>query len=220
VIKLLYSQEPPSYLYGLIREGEGENLDFKFAINDSRKIAISLSAFANTSGGKLLIGVKDNGRIAGVRSDEEFHMIEAAAEMYTQPMPDITVYEHEIEGKTVLEAHIAQSVSKGIMAKNAEGLLKAYIRIDDENHLASPVHLALWQLQSDNTSKKIVYTDKLQTAFQIIKSKGNITLNQFTKELKTPRWECIRILALLLHWDLLSWQLSDSGYLYFLKKED
>ena len=27
--------------------------------------------FSNTDGGRLLIGVKDNGKIAGVRSDEE-----------------------------------------------------------------------------------------------------------------------------------------------------
>ncbi|MCK4854687.1 MAG: ATP-binding protein, partial [Bacteroidales bacterium] len=60
-------------------------LDFKFEISDARKIARTLVAFSNTDGGKLLIGVKDNGKIAGIRSEEEYHMLEAAAELYCRP---------------------------------------------------------------------------------------------------------------------------------------
>ena len=65
--------------------------DFKFEISDARKIAKTLSAFANTDGGRLLIGVKDNGRIAGVRSEEEKYMIEAAAQLYCIPEIDYTL---------------------------------------------------------------------------------------------------------------------------------
>ncbi|MFM9985970.1 MAG: helix-turn-helix domain-containing protein [Flavobacteriales bacterium] len=63
------------YIENKIAEGEHQRLDFKYAVNDSRKIAISLSAFANTDGGTLLIGVRDNGSIAGVKPDEEIHMV-------------------------------------------------------------------------------------------------------------------------------------------------
>ena len=64
------------YIHALIAEGEHQQQDFKFEISDARKIAKTLSAFANTDGGRLLIGVKDNGKIAGVRSEEEKYMIE------------------------------------------------------------------------------------------------------------------------------------------------
>ncbi|MFP4472106.1 MAG: helix-turn-helix domain-containing protein, partial [Bacteroidales bacterium] len=74
-----------SYIKKLIGQGEHQRQDFKFEISDSKKIARSLAAFSNTEGGKLLVGVKDNGAIAGVRSDEEFYMVQAAAEMYTRP---------------------------------------------------------------------------------------------------------------------------------------
>ncbi len=73
------------YIQNLIEEGEHEHQDFKFQISDARKIARSISAFANNDGGHLLIGVKDNGKIAGVRSEEEMFMIEQAAEMYCRP---------------------------------------------------------------------------------------------------------------------------------------
>ena len=49
------------YIHALIAEGEHQQQDFKFEISDARKIAKTLSAFANTDGGRLLIGVKDNG---------------------------------------------------------------------------------------------------------------------------------------------------------------
>ena len=56
----------------LIKQGEGLHLDFKFEISNVAKIARSLVAFANTDGGKLLIGVKDNGVIRGIKSEEEY----------------------------------------------------------------------------------------------------------------------------------------------------
>ena len=68
---------PADYIQRLISEGEHVHQDFKFEISDARKIAKSISAFANTEGGRLLVGVKDNGKIAGVRSEEEIYMIEA-----------------------------------------------------------------------------------------------------------------------------------------------
>lgn len=74
-----------NHIQQLVSEGEHVHQDFKFAITDARKIAKSLSAFANTEGGRLLIGVKDNGKIAGIRSEEELYMIEAAATMYCKP---------------------------------------------------------------------------------------------------------------------------------------
>ncbi|MBE6307665.1 MAG: ATP-binding protein, partial [Bacteroidales bacterium] len=74
-----------AYIHALIAQGEHVQQDFKYEISDARKIARTLSAFANTLGGRLLIGVKDNGRIAGVRSEEEMYMIEAAAQLYCTP---------------------------------------------------------------------------------------------------------------------------------------
>ena len=88
------------YIRQLVSEGEHCHQDFKFEISDARKIARSLSAFANTEGGRLLIGVKDNGKIAGVRSDEEIYMIEAAATMYCKPKVELETQTYKVEGKT------------------------------------------------------------------------------------------------------------------------
>ena len=67
------------YIEELVAQGEHQQQDFKFLISDARKIARSISAFANRDGGRLLIGVKDNGTIAGVRNEEDIYVVEQAA---------------------------------------------------------------------------------------------------------------------------------------------
>ena len=133
------------YIHALIAEGEHQQQDFKFEISDVRKIAKTLSAFANTDGGRLLIGVKDNGKIAGVRSAEEQYMIEAAAQLYCVPPVNCHWQTFLAEGRTVLVVTVDESASKPVYAKDENGRRLAYLRIADENILATPVHLRIWQ---------------------------------------------------------------------------
>ena len=110
-----------TYLLNIISEGEHEHQDFKYQITDAKKIARSISAFANNSGGRLLVGVKDNGNIAGVSSDEEMYMIEQAADMYCRP-PQKPQYEIiKAEGKAVLIATIREADEKPVKAPDEKG---------------------------------------------------------------------------------------------------
>ena len=70
----------------LISEGEGVSLDFKKTITSCEKIARTMVSFANNKGGRLLIGVYDDGTIKGVKSeDEERYMITKAAHFFARP---------------------------------------------------------------------------------------------------------------------------------------
>lgn len=120
------------YILELIEEGEHEMQDFKFSISDSRKIARSISAFANHSGGRLLVGVKDNGNIAGIRSEEEFYMIEQAAEMYCKPAQTVSQRLYCADGKYVLLVEIQPADSRPVMAQDDNRTWQSYYRIADE----------------------------------------------------------------------------------------
>src|SRR6056297_1229946 len=120
-------------LQKLIDEGEHQQQDFKYCINDSKKIAKSLVAFANTDGGRLLIGVKDNGKIVGISTDEEFYMVEAAAKIYSSPPVNFSTKQWHSEGKTVLEISVEPSTERPHYAKDHSGKWLAYIRKKDEN---------------------------------------------------------------------------------------
>jgi len=93
----------PKYIFDLIENGESQTLDFKFEISNARKIAKTLVAFANTNGGKLLVGVKDNGKIAGIRTNEEVFMIESAANIFSRPKISFQIKPWNIGGKQILE---------------------------------------------------------------------------------------------------------------------
>ena len=143
-------RDDTSFIRSLIAEGEHVRQDFKFEVSDSRKIARSLSAFANTEGGRLLIGVKDNGRIAGVRSEEEMYMVEAAAKVYCDPEVEVEMRVYRPEGRSVLIASVEPVPRKPVMVKEEGGRKLAYVRIADENILASPVHIGVWRCEADN----------------------------------------------------------------------
>ena len=123
-------------LYALIREWEHGEQDFKYRISDARKIARTLSAFANTTGGRLLVGVRDNGSIAGVKDEDDIYMLESASEIFLKPALKLEVWAHEIEGKNVWEIEVAEGKEKPYQVDEIDGL-KAYYRDNDQNFVAN-----------------------------------------------------------------------------------
>ncbi len=170
-----------SYIKKLIREGENQQLDFKFAITDSQKIARSLVAFSNTDGGKLLIGVKDNGAIAGVRTDEEYYMVEAAAQLYSKPEVLFQSRKWTVDGKTVLEISVPKSKEYPHYAPNKDGDWRVYIRVKDQNLLANRILLKVWEKQKQKKGIQIKYTEKQRILLNYLEENQTITLSKYCK---------------------------------------
>ncbi|MPQ46409.1 ATP-binding protein [Marinifilum sp. N1E240] len=206
------------YIEKLIREGEHQQQDFKFCITDSKKIAKSLSAFANTDGGKLLIGVKDNGRIAGAQIDEEFHMIQAAAEMYSRPKITFESKVWSINGKNVLEVTVAPSDEMPHYAQNEDGKWLAYVRKFDENKLANRIMLEVWKRKSKPTGTYLEYTETESLLLDHLKTNSTISLNKFSKLAKISRYKAERILVKLICWDVIEPEFGEFGTSYKIKQ--
>ena len=191
------------YIHSLIAEGEHQQQDFKFEISDARKIAKTLSAFANTDGGRLLVGVKDNGKIAGVRSEEERYMVEAAARLYCTPQVDCEMQAFMVEGRCVLVVTIPESVHKPVFAKDESGRNLAYLRIADENILATPVHLRVWQ-QSDNPCGELMaFTGREQLLLRLLEENESLSLNKYCRMACISRRAAEHLLAKLIRYDIV-----------------
>ena len=121
------------YLLSLISEGEHQQQDFKYRVSDAQKLAKSVSAFANTDGGRLLIGVRDDGNLSGVRSEEEIYMMHQAAYRYCQPEASIKFDTYHVDGRTIVIATVPPSDRRPICAISEDGRKRAFIRIADEN---------------------------------------------------------------------------------------
>lgn len=138
----------------MIDQGEHEHQDFKFLISDARKIARSISAFANNDGGRLLIGVKDNGTIVGVRSEEDLYMIEQAATMYCHPAVEVEfkAVRAGSEG-VVFVVTIPKAVSRPVCVVEDKNRILAYYRVADENIVAHPLMVEAWRYREEGDMK-------------------------------------------------------------------
>ena len=175
------------YIRSLIAQGEHQQLDFKFEITDARKIARTLSAFSNTDGGRLLVGVKDNGRISGIRSDEEYYMIESAATRYCKPEIEFNSRIHLVEGKNVLEIYIPRAGHKPVYARDDHNRWMAYIRVADESMLAGIVQLRIWKGErekgeEDPGSHLLEFTRKEQILLSCLESSPWASLSRIRKD--------------------------------------
>lgn len=152
-------------LQRLVEEGEHESQDFKFTVNDPRKIARSVSAFSNCNGGRLLIGVDDNGLIKGVRNEEDIYVVESAATVFCDPpcTPHFTAYKAK-GGATVIRADIDVASRRPVFVKEEGNKKRAYFRVDDENIVAHPLMVEVWKRTSDPDFTIVFDMDQRKTS--------------------------------------------------------
>lgn len=169
------------YIASLIEEGEHEHQDFKFAVSDARKIARSLSAFANNDGGRLLIGVKDNGVIAGVRNEEDIYVVEQAAEMYCVPSQQLRVTAFKTDGgHTVMRVEIDRAPARPVQVRENGGQLKAYYRVRDENIAAPPLLVRAWRRAAEPDGGSLISLDgHSRTLLTLAAAQGGVRLEDF-----------------------------------------
>ena len=206
------------YLLSLIREGEHQQQDFKYRVADAAKLAKSVSAFANTDGGRLLIGVRDDGHLSGVRSEEEIFMMHQAAYKYCRPEASIKFDTYHVEGRTIVIATVPPSERKPVYAINEEGCQRAYIRIADENIVASPVHLAIWREQQSERGAMMTYTDSVRKLLQAMTTDEpqQFSLNQVVRRSRLPRPKVITLLARMIRFGVARWEYHEQQFLFCL----
>jgi len=198
-----------------ISKGEGHNLDFKHSIGDSKKIARSLVAFANTDGGSLLIGVRDNGSIAGIATEEEYYMIETASLMYCKPTVDFTFKNWIVNGKTILEIIVGKSDDRPHYAPDTNNMMRAFIRKDDQNLIAPKALIEVWKRQKKGFKGiKLVYDDVVETLFNEITENNGITKSHFIRLTGIRSHQADRLLTNLILMEILDIQITEQSTKY------
>lgn len=205
------------YIRNLISQGEHETLDFKFGISDPARIARSVSAFANTFGGILLIGVKDNGSIAGIRTGEELYMAEAAVSMYCRPKIPVTYRQWIEEGRSVLEMIIPKIDGAICYAKSPEGAFKAWVRVNDNNILAPRILLKIWNRKIKNEPTRLIYTDHEKRLLAHLDLQGEITTAEFARIAGISTRAAETILVNMVMIDIIDIQIEEKRTVFTLK---
>jgi|WetSurSiteA1Bulk_404760.scaffolds.fasta_scaffold00892_4 predicted HTH transcriptional regulator len=206
------------YIRNLIKSGENQQLDFKFEINDAKKIARSFSAFANTQGGKLLIGVKDNGKISGVRSEEEAYMAESAAHLFCRPAVNFHLKKWMVEGRCILEVEIPASSKRPHYAKNESGEWVAYVRVADQNIKASRILVNVWK-SKNRKEVWLSYGREEKILMEYLAENETISLSRFVRIARTNRLQAEKILVNLILMDVIEAEITVKAVLFRLRRD-
>ena len=95
------------YIDEMLKQPEGKRLEFKRDLSSHRPIIKTLLAFANTAGGRLIVGVNDDRSVIGVEHplDEEERICNLIADSISPRLvPNVELM--TVEGKTVLVVEV------------------------------------------------------------------------------------------------------------------
>jgi predicted HTH transcriptional regulator len=206
----------PAHIRKMLLGGESEVLDFKQTISSAAKIAKTMVSFANHKGGTILVGIRDNATVSGIRSEDEKYMLDLAAGFYCKPEISLIIHEHEAEGKTILEAIIPEGPSKPYYAKGEDAKWWVYVRVADQCILASKVTIDVMKRRSGEKPTKLQYTPLEQQLLKAIEMQGRITMPEVCASFNISRRRATRMLVNLLSIGVLRSHTTEKTEFYTL----
>ena len=168
----------------LIARGEGEELEFKKKTTHPTRISRTLASVANTRGGRVLVGVDDDGRIVGVRdAEEEIFVLRDAAAHYVDPPLELRFREIEQDsGMVVIVVTVPESLHKPHRAQVAPGDWRGYVRVRDESVQTSGLtEKLLVQQPAAARFAQIPLNRQEMAVLEYLKTTPRITLGQFQR---------------------------------------
>lgn len=197
-----------------MQRSESDTLEFKLRIDRQRKIARTLVAFANSAGGTLLVGLRDNGSVAGCRAEEEAYMVQGAAQRYCRPEVGIRFRIERWEGKEVLVVEVPASVQAPHSAQEEDSdEWTVYVRRGAANFRANRVLLEEMKLRNGGAAQASV--THLNLLAHLSEQEGH-TASRLARATKAPIREVEVGLAVLLHWGQVVAVPREKGWVYHL----
>jgi len=174
-------EETKKQLRQLVRQGESEHLEFKRRASSPDQIVREMIAFANTSGGILLVGVNDDGELSGVKyPEEESLVIKKAVVKFSRP--HIIFSETVIklsENKFVIQYEIPVSRKRPHVFRVSNRKSETYIRLRDMSMKASREMSEIVKRGRDGKNVQFTYGDHESSLMKFLERNGKITLPEF-----------------------------------------
>ena len=200
----------------ILRNGEGQKVDFKLRVDNQTRIARTLCALANSDGGSIYIGVKDNGKVAGCEPSEEFHNISAAADLYTEPIIAFESKVHQVKHKLVLEVMVPKSYVIH-QSLDVENEWHTYIRIDDVSLEANPVLNKVLLMRHAARKFDAESHPEMQTIVEAVCAEEKVSFSKLLKLTGLKHSQVEDGLAGCVYLGLIQYELDDVGVVYGIK---
>lgn len=181
----------------LVALGEGQHIEFKQRVPDPYRIAKEVIAFANTGGGRLLLGVTDDGDAVGVRdaAEEEFALQDALSQFCSPAVSFKTERVPVSKKRDVIIVHVPMSHSRPHYLLNGKRV--PYIRVDDMSVEASREAIRVMKSKKEPRDVVFEFGEKERALMRYLDNYGRISVEQFAKLTNISRRLASHTLVLL-----------------------
>lgn len=194
--------------------GEGISVEFKRRVPQPERIAKELVALTNTHGGRIVLGVDDDGTILGIdhASEEEF-LLRQAIEAHCRPPVDYQTERVVVEPRCdVLVVRIPESSMKPhrvITDGDEEG--SAYVRVEAKSVEASAETMEELQEQKDRSGVTFEFGETESLLMRYLDDYGRISVSQLAQLADIPPERASQTLLRLTKADLLHLHPDEDG---------
>ncbi len=196
----------------IVNMGEGDFVEFKRRVPEPQRIAKEIVAFANTSGGRLLLGVDDAGVIAGLKDPEEqIFLLNSALEEATDPTVKVALRRVRVSRKReVVVATVSRSPERPHFVVGAHQRT-AYVRIGEKSLEASREAVRLMRASARPEEVSFEFGDKELLLMRYLDQYGRITVDQFARLADIRRKQASHTLVLLTRGNVLAFHSAEGG---------
>lgn len=184
-------------LQELLARPESVTLEFKREAESPIPIAKILSAFANTSGGWLVLGIADDKSLRGIASEKDtMQVLEAASDHLIEPPLLVrfkAIVEHE---RTILLVRVDESPEKPHKARNNRGDWVTYVRTKDKSVPAGSA-AGKWLRQEQPADYDLVQSYPVRRLLEYLQKNERITARQFAQLVNMSEYRASKLLQLL-----------------------
>ncbi len=166
----------------LVALGEGQRLEFKRKASFPDKIVRELIAFANCNGGTLLVGVDDDGTIAGVKyPEEEWMAIEKEVSARCRPRLEVAYQLIRLnEKKCVVRVDVDRSDHRPHFITEGSRRI-SFVREKDQSIKASREMVEIIRRMKTMDGMKFHYGDAEQKIIRYLADHPVISLREFSR---------------------------------------
>jgi len=203
----------------LASKGEGLKIEFKKKAAHPEKIVREVIALANTAGGNLLIGVDDDGTVSGQRFiEEEIFVMEKAIQELIFPALEYEVFSTKLsEKKGVAVFKIPISSERPHYLKEKERK-QSFIRVADRSIQASREVWEVLRRGKNQRDTVFTYSWKEELLMKAIEETGRITLKEYSKLAKLPKFIASKTLVRLVLANVLQIHPQEADDFFTLKE--
>ena len=200
--------------------GEGTHLEFKHRVPRADRLAREVIALANTAGGKVLLGVDDDGSVVGLKdADEELYALREALTTRIEPHVEVAVERVAVSRRReVVVVSVPPSPDRPhFLRPDGDPRRKraAFVRLGEESVEASREAVDLMKADRRGDTVTFTFGDAERRLLEYLDRFERVTVREYARMGKMPPWRASKTLVTLARAGIVRLHPGPGGEDYF-----